>query len=303
MAYPVSLSTLTTRAQQRSNLEGATGFITVAEWTDMLNQSINDWYDLVRLTTWGGQFYRAQYSLPGGTLPNVGAYLLPPDFLSSISVDCFVTPNMVLSARPFQEENRNMFRWYPVGWLFDKPIFYQLQGPNLVFIPVPQSVFTVQINYVPVAPQLSAPLTVTAMTGLGVSPIVVTVASTAGLVQGQSVAVAGAVGNTAANGTWSLGTVTPTTAQLLGTTGNGAFAAGGCTLTPLLDSINGWDEWIVLDSAIKALTKDGQLDVIPQLEARQEAQAERIRKGAVSRDQGAAEVVHDVTSSFDDWGG
>jgi hypothetical protein len=231
VAYQVSLNTLIQRALQRSNLEGASlgsnPFLSPSELADMVNQSIADWYDMVRLTTWGGQFYRSVFALPGGTSPGVSVYPLPGDFLSMISVDVFITPNMVLNARPFQEENRNMFRWYPVGWLYDQPIFYQVWGNNISFIPSPQSVFTVSLNYVPTAPVLA--------------------------------------GN----------------AQL--------------------DGINGWEEWIVLDVAIKALVKDGQLDIIPALEGMREAQAARIRAGAVARDQGAAEVVHDVTTSFDDW--
>ncbi len=59
------------------------------------------------------------------------------------------------------------------------------------------------------------------------SPIVITVGTTSGVVTGDTVYVAGIEGNTAANGFWILGTVTGTTAELLGSSGNGVYTSGG----------------------------------------------------------------------------
>lgn len=227
MAYSVTLSQIVTRAQQRSNLEGATGFITPSEWYDMVNQSVAEWYDMVRLTPFGGQYYRA--STQFNTIGNQAGYPLPGNFLAMLSVDWYVSgATLVVDVRPFQEEDRNKFRFWPIGWLSNTPVFYQLWAGNIQFIPVPQSSFQIQINYVPTAPLLGSP---------------------------------------------------------------------GATL----DSIDGWEEWIVLDVAIKALTKDGQTDILPALVQMQQRQESRIRGAAANRIQGAAEVVHDVTSSFDDW--
>jgi hypothetical protein len=69
-----------------------------------------------------------------------------------------------------------------------------------------------------------------------------------------------------------------------------------------IDSINGWEEFIVLDAAIKCLGKSGQNEDIPRLEGRLERQRERIRAMAPRRDQYAAEVVHAVVNrGLDDW--
>ncbi len=65
---------------------------------------------------------------------------------------------------------------------------------------------------------------ITGLTGNGV-PIVVTTASTAGLVNGQTITITGVAGNTAANGTWAVSNVTPTTFQLVGALGNGVWTA------------------------------------------------------------------------------
>jgi len=59
------------------------------------------------------------------------------------------------------------------------------------------------------------------------SPIVLTMAVTTGVVAGDTVYVAGVEGNTAANGFWQAGTVTGTTVELVGSTGNGAYTSGG----------------------------------------------------------------------------
>lgn len=69
------------------------------------------------------------------------------------------------------------------------------------------------------------------------TPIVITVNATSGLKNGDRLAIAGITGNTAANGEWTLGSVTATTAVLLGSVGNGAFggtprAAIMCDTTP-----------------------------------------------------------------------
>ena len=118
----------------------------------------------------------------------------------------------MLTAYPYQEEQRNAYRFFPLGWTYAQPLFYQLQGGTINFIPAPQSVTAVTLNYTPVAPQL---------------------------------------------------------------------AGDGSTI----DDINGWAEWMVLDAAIKALTKDGQLDIIPLLQQERQMQRQRIEGAAATRDR------------------
>jgi hypothetical protein len=70
-----------------------------------------------------------------------------------------------------------------------------------------------------------------------------------------------------------------------------------------IDSINGWDEFIVLDAAIKCLIKAGELATIQELKDSRERQRERIRAMAPRRDQHTAERVHVVENQdFDEWG-
>lgn len=61
------------------------------------------------------------------------------------------------------------------------------------------------------------------------SPIVVTIA-THNLENGDQITITGVLGNTAANGTWAIDNVTSNTFELVGSTGDGAYASGGqCT--------------------------------------------------------------------------
>ena len=71
---------------------------------------------------------------------------------------------------------------------------------------------------------------ITGMTGTGVGPIVVTTTSTAGLVNGATVFIHGAnisgsAGPNAANGYYTIGGLTATSFELLGTSGNGTWGS------------------------------------------------------------------------------
>lgn len=227
--YAVTLSQLLLRVRQRANIEGYEEFIVDAEIIDDINQSISEWYDEVRLTTFGGQYFRAAY--PFTTVPGQSLYSVAPNTASIISVDCQITGNMTIAALPYQEEMRNIYKYFPLnGWMLGQTIFYQLQPyqgqDGINFIGTPNQAYSVVINYVPTAPVLSDP-------------------------------------------------------------------------SDVLNSINGWEEFIVLDAAIKCLIKDGQEDIIPLITGRLEKQRERIQKAAGQRDMNASEGVHETSQNWD----
>jgi Beta-1,3-glucanase len=72
-----------------------------------------------------------------------------------------------------------------------------------------------------------APVPITFASNAG--PIVISTNSVAGLVNGNQVVISGVQGNTAANGTFTIGQVNSTTNtfELVGSTGNGTYVAGG----------------------------------------------------------------------------
>jgi hypothetical protein len=85
----------------------------------------------------------------------------------------------------------------------------------------------------------SAAAGITISTTTNASPVVATFNAGHGLKNGDRVAVTGITGNTGANGEWTLNWLTATTAQLLGSVGNGVH--GGtpvvsviCDVTPFM---------------------------------------------------------------------
>ena len=230
MATQVTLAPLLLRVRQRSNLEGAQAFIPDSELTDSINVGISSWWDLVRLTTFQGQIARVAW--PIVTVANQSAYPLAPNNASIISVDANINGNSyAISAMPYQEEQRNMFKLLPfVGWSFGavQSVWYQIQGTNINFLPTPTAGYNVTVNYVPTAPVLSNP-------------------------------------------------------------------------SDYINSINGWEEYIVLDAAIRCLMKEGQLDIIPLLQGLQAREEKRILQAAAQQDMNASEGVHE-SEAYGNWG-
>jgi hypothetical protein len=58
-------------------------------------------------------------------------------------------------------------------------------------------------------------------------PIIITTAAPHGLATGDEVTITGVLGNTAANGAWTITALTPKTFRLIGATGNGVWTPGG----------------------------------------------------------------------------
>ncbi len=64
------------------------------------------------------------------------------------------------------------------------------------------------------------------------TPIVITTGTATGVVTGDQVVIEGVTGNTAANGTFIITVLTPTTFELDGSAGNGVYVAGGTVFSP-----------------------------------------------------------------------
>ncbi|MCX7420271.1 MAG: right-handed parallel beta-helix repeat-containing protein, partial [Planctomycetia bacterium] len=78
--------------------------------------------------------------------------------------------------------------------------------------------------------------TVTATTGNGVTPIVIT-SPNHGLTSGRRIVVSGVQGNTAANGAFTVNVIDANSFQLVGSTGNGVYTGGGVWSTSVRDVI------------------------------------------------------------------
>ena len=156
MASPVSLATLIARVRNRANLENFAGVVSDSNIIDLLNEEIQEMMD-EQVAQRGMEYFRSQISF--NTVPNQSAYPLPTDFYELISMDVFVAPQQVLTARPYMEFERNRFRWYP-GWVTWLPVFFRMlgtatiSGPALTpgtinFIPAPSMIAQFTLNYIP----------------------------------------------------------------------------------------------------------------------------------------------------------
>lgn len=61
----------------------------------------------------------------------------------------------------------------------------------------------------------------------------------------------------------------------------------------VFDGINGWEEFIILDAAIKCLIKDQAIDPSPLI-AERDRELQRIRTDVSTRDQGEPHYVVDT---------
>lgn len=162
MARLVTLSTLQSRVQQRTNMQTASNAVlyTTAELTDMLNEGIADYWTILD-SIQNQDYYRE--SVTFSTAGNVALYAIGlgkaipvADFMKVISIDVAYGQNIILSARPYMESERNRYKWFP-GWVYNQPIFYRRTGKSSVsgssdsisFIPTPSGAYQVTLNYVP----------------------------------------------------------------------------------------------------------------------------------------------------------
>lgn len=160
MPAPVSLGSMLTAIQQRANIENlvaaAGTFISLPELRGYVNELGSELYDELVQNAHPEWFRKTAIFTTTG---NQGAYPLPADIYLLLSVDVFLAPNMVISARPYMESERNMFRWYP-GWFYNTPVYFRLLGvpastganiqpPMISFIPAPASTYQVGVNYYP----------------------------------------------------------------------------------------------------------------------------------------------------------
>jgi hypothetical protein len=136
---------MVTSIRRRANIEKQTGFIPDSELVEYLNYCLGDLYE--RLVRAGGQeWYRRTWPIITNSTDDT--YPIPGDMLRLTSVDAIFATNIYLTCRPFMEEERNRYRWYP-GWSYERPVWYRMLGNAIRFIPAPGGAYTIQLNGYP----------------------------------------------------------------------------------------------------------------------------------------------------------
>lgn len=288
-----SLGALRIQAQQRSDLENSPN-ISTPEWNQYISQSYKELYDML-VSAYGNDYYVQtpyQFSLSGSQL-----YPLPSDFykLLRVEIQYSGSPSGYVTLRRFEtiEANRFAFPNTQINSLGYTNLQYRIWGSNLQFIPVPQAGQTIQIWYVPEP----TPLQFIPTCSTTISSAVVTVNDVADLAVGMNAFGTGiATGATILSINTSLNQVT---LSAVSTATQAVVPIFFWTDGAVMDGISGWEEYVVIDAAIKAQIKQ-ECDVQDLLVQKNNMKM-RIESMAEGRDIGQASHVSDVLS-INGWG-
>lgn len=303
----VTLGSLRLQAQQRADLVNNPA-VTTPEWNNYISQSRKELFDIM-VGAYGNNYHIAtpyQFRTNGSGQ----AYRLPdgsPDFqdiTGSTAAQCYkvtgvdlqysASPNGWLTLRRFEWIERNRFAMpnTQTNWVGYTNLRYAINGNNLYMAPVPQAGQLVQLWYIPTPTslQFNLPCGTTLFTN------VVTTADTTGLAVGMNV----------------YGTGIPTNTQIssVGSTSIVVTNSISATLTSnilsfwndatMIDGLAGWEEYVVIDAAIKAQIKQ-EGDYVPLAQQKADMKV-RIEAMAEGRDAGQAFHVSDVAGMNGMWG-
>ena len=278
----VSLSELRLLARQRADMENSQ-FISDDEWRRMINRSYAELYDLVVTSANSEDYFLKSdtISLVNGT----DSYDLPADFYKMRGVDI----NSGGTSTPLRRYNfsqRNVGSLYAIA----SDMRYHVQGSKIFFNPTPSTTDTVTLWYIP-SPKKFLEYTVTAITR-GATTMWTTGAHNFvvdDLIDGVNFLVATdynveqkvtAVGaNTVTTDLNSAGLADPT-----------FFGE----IESRYDFYSGWDEYVIVGSAIAALIKE-EADVSALFAIKQQL-SDRIIAVSEMRDLGEPTTVTDVSS-------
>lgn len=310
----VTLTQLRTQARQKSDMINSS-FITDDELNNMLNLSYSELYD--HLVGTFDDWYTAELDF---TVPSGSTYPLPDDFYKLRGLD-LNDNGYYRNVPPFNFQERNNYN----NVLITEPlrgfssVRYRVFGNNLKFYPEDIAAgLQFRMYYIPrftpmqaatKATLLQNNLVLTAVTA-GTAGNNISLTLTGGATPNlEVVTVSGnAITVQIANG------ITTTAAVQVAIAGNSAAAALvtpsviGSGNTPQVvapqiflsggeadgtaDGVNGWEEIIILDAAIKMLAKEESSTTV--LERQKAAMMQRIQRMAADRDASMPERVSDV---------
>lgn len=153
----VQLQQLRTRIRERASMENTT-FVTDAELTVYVNQSLSELYDLL-VQAYGSDYFVAEHSF--STVADQEDYALPvtpnPEFYKLQGLDLTVNGiNYTLERFMFRERNR---------WQSASPVLvynsnipnlrYRIVGSNIRLQPAPSAVYDLVLHYIPRVTALS----------------------------------------------------------------------------------------------------------------------------------------------------
>lgn len=306
-----SLGALRLQAQQRTGMENNNA-ITTSEWNQYASQSYKELYDLL-ISAYGNDYYVAtqyqfnvtsnqQYPLPNGTptYRNVNGTTAQKFYkLLGVDLQYNASPSGWVTIKRFEFIERNKYLYPNTATNFNgyTNMRYRISGDNIFLIPIPSSGQLVQLWYAPAPTSLQFMLPCGTSTG----STSVTLSDTTGLSTGMNVSGLGVQPNS----TISTLTSTSFTLSLPATSGNASSILSMWNDNTVMEGIAGWEEYIVLDMAIKCQIKQ-EFD-FTGFAGQKQAMMARIEAMAEGRDIGQAHHVSDVLSvncyGGDGWNG
>jgi hypothetical protein len=265
LASMASLGSLRLESQQRASMENNPS-VTVPEWNNYITKSVKELWDIL-IAAYGSDYYVAtpyQFQVTGANF-----YSLPADFYKLLGVDL-------------------QYSMSPTGWITLKRFeFIDRNKANYL-----NSAFTISANaqawYIPNPPSLQfQPICSTT-----ISSTTIGVSNSADLIVGMNV-----YGN---------GIQPNTTIVSINTLSNTIVVSKTATVTQAvvilqmwtdaaqIDGIAGWEEYVIIDAAIKAGIK--QENQITELRTQKEEMKARIEAMADARDVGQAQHSSDALS-------
>ena len=281
MTDNVSLTELRTLTRQRADMQNSQ-FVDDTELTRYLNNSWGELYNLI-IDNFNEDYYTTTntFTLTSGT----DSYSLPSDFYKLRGVDLVVTTTESVPLRRYNwaERTRNSVT------VRARDYRYRVQKGSIVFTPVPSTNDSIKSFYIPSPRKLES-----------VTPSGVTRGSTTTYTVSSHSFVADDVVNVSnflADNYNSQQTVQSVTSTTIVTDLNSSALSDPTsigTVESVFDFYSGWDEYVIIDSAIKMLLKE-EADVTALLLQKNQLR-ERIITESQNRDAGEPQTVTDVVS-------
>lgn len=288
MAAPgnVTLGALRLRAQQQSDMINSS-FVSTSEWNSYLSTDYKELVDLL-VGAYGNEYsVQTPYILTTDGVNKL--FALPSDFYKGLGVDFLIGNNPLtpVTLKPFMFPERNKYASPSIQVIYGYAnLKYKYVGNQIMFNIVPSAGQQIQIWYVPEP----TPLQVQQSCGITSTSTTCTVTDGSKIITGSSVDGVGIPANTTC--TLSGNTATLSNAA---TVTNPTATLSFWIDSALFDGISGWEEYVVIGAAIKAMAKE-ESDV-SVLMARKNAMLVRINDMAEARDAGEPMCVSDSRSN------
>lgn len=282
MPNRVALYDIRQNVRRRADMENST-FCTDSEVDDYINHAWHELYDILI------QKYEEDYFLKSSNISlaaSTDSYDLPDDFYKVRGIDFQLNTN---DWTPLQRYRFTQRTRAPETLKFVYNFKYRIQGEKIFFTPIPSSSDTVRVWYIPNPRFVET-----------TSPTVISRGSTTTwTADPKNFAVDDYVKGfnfTATTGNYNVvQKVTAVGAATITTDFNSSGTSDPLTygeITSMVDAYSGWDEYILVDAAIRCMIKE-ESDIQPLL-VQKDGLLKRIVEASSQRDAGEPMRVTDV---------